>query len=59
MNIDGKAILEAMLRASITSSDPQLAKLLGIFTKRGISVMDALAILLELSVLAEENKEGR
>ena len=58
MNIDGKALLDAMLRASIASSDPQGAKLLDIFTRRGISIIDAMAMLIELAALAEENTKG-
>lgn len=58
MNIDFNALFDTMLRAKIASSDPQMAKLFNVFTKRGISVMDAMSMLMEISVIAEESKKG-
>ena len=58
MNIDFNALIDTMLRAQIAKSDPQMAKLFNVFTKRGISVMDAMAMLMEISAIAEESKKG-
>ena len=58
MNIDFNALIDTMLRAQIAKSDPQMAKLFNVFTKRGISVMDAMSMLMEISAIAEESKKG-
>ena len=57
MNMDGNALLDLMLKAKIASSDPRMAKILDVFTKRGIAVTDALAMLLEISFILKR-KEG-
>jgi hypothetical protein len=55
--IDGKKLLEMMLLASITKDgDPTMTNVLKVFQKHGIGVMDAMAILLEISAAIESSK---
>lgn len=53
---DGKAILDAMLKSSIT--DNELKKILNVFEKHGIGATDAFAILIEL-IAAANNEEQK
>lgn len=58
MNIDYDALLDTLIKAKIASSDPQMSKLLAVFTKRGISVFAAMPMLMEIAAIAEEMSRG-
>lgn len=57
MEIDYNRLLNAMLLANLKTSDPLMAKLIRVFTKKGIPVVDAMAMLLEIGTIAQEMQE--
>lgn len=58
MDFNYEAIVNMMIMAKIKENDPIGAKVFNIFLKRGISVTDAMAILLELITLSKEVEKG-
>ena len=58
MKIDYKALAELIALAEIKKRDPMIAKLYGVFTKRGISLSEANEMLLEMVTLIGEMEEG-
>lgn len=58
MDFDFNSIVNMAVMAEAYKKSPQSAKLLNVFLKRGISLTDTLAILLEMTTLVKEMKEG-
>lgn len=60
LEIDMKQMLADMLLMGIVSqndADPRLRKVIEIFKKHGVSALDGLAILMEISVAFDEIKK--
>ena len=58
MDFNYEALVNMMILARIKESNPIGAKVFNVFLKRGISVTDAMAILLELVTLSKEVEKG-
>lgn len=58
MEFDFKAILDTMMMAQIEKDDPEHARLIKVFTKKGITVVDAIAMLMEIATIAQEIQEN-
>lgn len=60
MSFDFKSMLESMLLGQLAKDNPDVAKIFNVFRKYGISIMDAMAMLMELATIAQEiqKKEG-
>lgn len=54
MDFNFDAIIKMAILAEAHKKSPASAKLLNVFLKRGISIQDALAILLEMTTLAKQ-----
>ena len=54
MSFDFKAMLDLMLLGELAKDNPDLAKIFKVFRKYGISIMDAMAMLMELAAIAQE-----
>ena len=54
MEINYDALVNMMIMAKVNEKSPTSAKLFNVFLKRGISMSDAMAILLEMLTLIEE-----
>ena len=57
-NFDFSAILNMLISAEISKQDPKIGKILNVFAKKGISVMDALAMMMEISTIVGESENG-
>lgn len=58
MDFNYEALVNMMILARIKENDPIGAKVFNVFLKRGISVTEAMAILLELLTLGKEIEKG-
>lgn len=58
MDFDFAAILNSMMIAKVDQKNPYVAKILNVFAAKGIGVMDAMAMLMEISAIAEEMQEN-
>lgn len=58
-NLDFKALLNNTIISNAKKENPQVAAILEIFAKHGISVMDALVILMELASVLSDGEEGK
>ena len=57
-NIDGLALLDAMIRAKVAQdNDAFLRALIPIFQKYGLTTIEGMAFLLELSAVLEQRKD--
>ena len=59
MNIDFTALLDTMIMLRAETESPITAKLLKVFTKRGIKVTDAMSMLMEICTIAGELNDGK
>ena len=57
MEIDYNAIINMAILAEVKKQDPAQAKLLNVFVKKGIPVMEAIAMLMEIGTIAQEIQE--
>ena len=58
MEFDFNSIINSLLLAELKKQDESQAKLMNVFLKRGISISDALAMLMEIGTIALEMQEG-
>lgn len=58
MKIDYKALAELIALAEMKKENPAVAKLYSIFMKRGISMSETFAMLMEMLALIAEFEEG-
>lgn len=58
-NLDFKALLNNKIISDAKKKNPQVAEILTIFAKHGISALDALAILIELASVFSDGEEGK
>ena len=60
MEFNFNVLLDEIMLASIKKENPTVAKMIRVFTKRGISVTDAMAMIMEIGLIAEQakNEEG-
>lgn len=58
-NLDFKALLNNAIISNAKKENPQVAEILTIFAKHGISAMDALVILMELASVLSDGEEGK
>lgn len=54
MEIDYNKLLNGILLAQLEQSDPLMRKLITVFARKGIPVVDAMAMLMEIGTIAEE-----
>jgi hypothetical protein len=59
MEFDFNSIINSIILAKIKNKDERQAKLLNVFLKRGISLSDTVAILMEIGAIALEMQEGK
>lgn len=57
MKVNYKALAELIALAEINKRDPMIAKLYGVFMKRGISLSEANEMLLEMVTLIGEMEQ--
>lgn len=58
MKIDFNAVLNTLIIAGINQENPMMAKILMVFAKKEIPVMEAMAMLLEIAeIIKQEEKE--
>ena len=58
-NLDFKALLNNAIISNAKKENPQVAEILTIFAKHGISAMDALVILMELASVFSDGEKGK
>ena len=59
MELDGKKLLEQLMYGIMVNganSDPNMAKIISVFKKYNIGIVDAIAIILELGFILQEPK---
>lgn len=58
VNFNFEGLINTLLMAKINEKSPVAAKIFNVFQKRGIPVVDAMAMLMELIAIAEEIQEN-
>ena len=58
VNFNFEGLINTLLMAKINEKSPEAAKIFNVFLKRGIPVVDAMAMLMELIAIAEEIQEN-
>ena len=59
MQVDFNALMNAMLMAKMETKSPQAAKIFAVFERRGISVIEAMSMLIEICAIAEQTEDGK